>query len=169
MLALTRKADYALVALTYLGRLQRQQAGPVSARQIASQFDLPTPLLSNVLKDLAQAKLVSSTRGPSGGYELAGDPQRTTLMEIITAVEGPVQLSLCTDSTTGLSIMGQGCSHENCCPIRSPIRRLHQRIANMLEQMTLADLMEPPPEAPEPPEAENLDHAAACHVAAAVK
>lgn len=158
MLALTRKTDYALVAMTYLGRQQRQQAGLVSARQIANEFDLPYPLLSNVLKDLAQARLVSSTRGQSGGYELAGDPERTTLMEIITAVEGPLQLSLCTDTSAGLTIVGQGCSHETCCPIRSPIRQLHQRIANMLEQTTLADLMEP-----------NTMDAAVCHVAAAAK
>lgn len=142
MLALTRKADYALVALTYLGTCGRNGQGPVSARQIAERFDLPSPLLSNVLKELAQAKLVSSTRGPTGGYELAADPARTTLMEVVTAVEGPVRFSTCCDSSEGLSIVGQGCSVAAGCPIRSPIRSLHQRIAGMLEQTTLADLMD---------------------------
>jgi len=142
MLTLTRKADYALVALAFLGRCHRDGTPPVSARQIAEKFNLPSPLLSNVLKDLAHARLVSSTRGPAGGYELAADPARTTLMEVIAAVDGPVQLSMCCNAADGLRIIGQGCELAERCPIRTPIRRLHQRIVGVLERTTLADLMD---------------------------
>lgn len=142
MLALTRKADYALVALTYLARCQQDGSAPVSSRQIAEKFRLPPPLLSNVLKELAHARIVNSTRGSAGGYELAADPARTTLMEVIAAVEGPVQLSMCCNAADGLKIVGQGCELAECCPIRTPIRKLHQRLTGLLEQTTLADLME---------------------------
>jgi Rrf2 family protein len=139
MLGLTRKTDYALVALAYLG--QRRAAGEeaASARRIADQFKLPLPLLMNVLKDLAHAKLVTSTRGQAGGYALASDPEHVTVLEVITAMEGPARLTQCADD---LTVLGQEC--RVCgCGIKGPIRRLHHRIQSFLGEVTLADLMRP--------------------------
>ena len=143
MLSLTRKSDYALVALAYLGQRRVACEPAVSARKIADQFNLPLPLLMNILKDLAHAKLVSSTRGQSGGYTLAHDPENVTILEVITALEGPSRLTPCADD---LTVLGQEC--QVCgCGIRGPIRRLNQRIQSFLENMTLLDLMETDPDA----------------------
>lgn len=87
MLSLTRKADYALVALVYLGHRRYQGDGPVSARSIAETFDLPQPVLMNTLKALARADLVDSHRGVTGGYELSRDPAKVSLLEVVRAVE----------------------------------------------------------------------------------
>jgi len=137
MLSLTRKTDYALVALSYLTGRHAESAEPVSAKQIAQTFGLPLPLLMNILKELVRAKVLSSTRGSQGGYELATEPERISLLEIVTALEGPIRLSQCAD---GLPIMGQGCHLAADCPIQSPIRSLHQRINRFLEEVTLKDL-----------------------------
>jgi Rrf2 family protein len=139
VLSLTRKSDYALVALTYLGRRRQEGAKPVSARQIAETFGLPLSLLMNILKELGQAKIVSSTRGVNGGYELTADPGRVSLLEVVTAIEGPTRFAPCTD---GLPIVGQGCRLAEGCPIRDPIRRLHNRINGFLEETTLLDLLD---------------------------
>ena len=141
MLNLTRKSDYALVALSYLGKLRDESAGPVSANAIAEQFGLPKALLMNILKELAHAKLVNSTRGAHGGYELAVDPESVSLLEVVTIIEGPMQL---TDCSEGLPIVGQGCTLAEGCPIRGPIRQLHERINRFLEEVTLADLLSRP-------------------------
>ena len=137
MLALTRKTDYALIALSYLADRHGEDSEPVSAKQIAETFGLPLPLLMNILKELAQAKLLTSTRGAQGGYGLAVDPQRLTLLEVVTALEGPVRLSQCAD---GLPVVGQGCQLSGGCPIRGTIRSLHQRINRFLSDVTLQDL-----------------------------
>ena len=139
MLNLTRKTDYALVALIHLANRRRDGEGAVSAKHIAEAFGLPTALLMNVMKELAAAKILTSTRGARGGYELAADPDHVTLLEVITATEGPVRFAMCAD---GLPIMGQGCPIENGCPIRGPIRKLHQRINDFLDNTTLADLQD---------------------------
>jgi Rrf2 family protein len=137
MLSLTRKTDYALVALAYLGQCRAGGELAVSARRIADQFHLPLPLLMNILKDLAHAKLVTSTRGQAGGYALANEPEQITVLEVITAIEGPVRLTQCTDEVPA---PGQEC--QICgCGIREPMRRLHNRIQGFLEDVTLADLM----------------------------
>lgn len=138
MLSLTRKSDYALVALAYLGQCRAGGELAVSVRRIADQFNLPLPLLTNVLKDLAHARLVTSTRGQAGGYALANDPENITVLEVVTAMEGPSRLTQCADD---LTVLGQEC--RVCgCGIKGPIRRLHQRIQSFLEDMTLADLMQ---------------------------
>jgi Rrf2 family protein len=137
MLALTRKTDYALIALSYLAERYGEGGQPVSAKQIAEAFGLPLPLLMNILKELAQARLVTSTRGAQGGYDLAVDPQRLTLLEVVTALEGPVRLSQCAD---GLPVVGQGCQLSGGCPIRGTIRSLHRRINRFLSEVTLRDL-----------------------------
>lgn len=139
MLALTRKVDYGLVALTLLARRRAARSGPLSAAQIAAEYELPRALLMNVLKELNHARIVSATRGAAGGYELAIEPQQLSLLEVITALEGPVRLTACAD---GLPIVGQGCNLESDCPIRGPIRRLHGRLHRLLEETTLADLLD---------------------------
>jgi len=75
MISFTRKTDYALIALSYLGKLKREGSKPVSARHIAETFGMPQPLLMNILKELCQTRIVASKRGATGGYVLAVDPQ----------------------------------------------------------------------------------------------
>jgi len=140
MLSLTRKTDYALVALALLGQRRNDGQGPVSARVIAEEFGLPQPLLMNILKELAQAKIVTSTRGATGGYTLAGEPSQTTILEVVTAIEGPVRLAQCCD---GLPIAGQGCAVDaGSCPAKGAVRQLHKRIVSLFEEMTLQNLLD---------------------------
>jgi Rrf2 family protein len=138
MLSLTRKTDYALVALSYLAGRRADGDQPASAKQIAGRFGLPQPLLMNILKELVRAKVLRSTRGASGGYELAVEPGRVTLLEVVTAMDGPIRLAHCAD---GLPIVGQGCTLSQDCPIQGPIRSLHGRINRFLEETTLEDLV----------------------------
>jgi Rrf2 family protein len=139
MLCLTRKTDYALVALAYLGQLREEPVPATCAREIADRFGLPVPQMMNIMKVLARARLVRSMRGPTGGYELAVEPDRISLLEVVTAMEGPMRFTRCADA---LPVMGQGCEIECDCPIREPIRRLHNRLNRFLEDVTLADLLD---------------------------
>jgi Rrf2 family protein len=139
MLSLTRKTDYALVALASLGARRIAAEPAVSARRVAEEFDLPLPLLMNILKDLAHAGLVTSTRGAQGGYALSADPAKISLLAVVTAIEGPVRLAMCSDEAEeGAEKCGIACR----CPVRRPIQRLNHRLRDFLEEVTLADLMD---------------------------
>lgn len=138
MLTLTRKTDYALIALTHLSHSGDQCS---SAREIAGQYGLPLPLLMNILKLLTQRGLARSVRGPRGGYALATDPKRITLNDIIGAVEGPIQLVQCIERhEDGQPSAGGDCELMSCCPVRSPIHHIQDRLVRFLDDVTLADI-----------------------------
>ncbi|WP_428388047.1 RrF2 family transcriptional regulator [Mucisphaera sp.] len=140
MLSLTKKSDYALVALSYLGLRWHDQSGPASARQVASAFELPLALLMNVFKDLASAGIVASTRGARGGYELAREPAAINLLEVFVALEGPIHLVDCCrkeDPETA------PCRISNACPVQGPMRTLDKRLQGFFQSVSLQDLIEP--------------------------
>lgn len=137
MIGLSRKSDYALVALA---RLAEQHGTTLaSARRIAETYSLPTQVLITVLKRLQRAGIVSSKRGSHGGYTLALDPRQITVAKVINAIEGPVQLTPCCreDNTDGC-ITCQLIPH---CPVTNAIRRLNHRIGSIFEEVTLDDLI----------------------------
>ncbi|MFW6153942.1 MAG: RrF2 family transcriptional regulator [Planctomycetota bacterium] len=136
MLSLTRKTDYALLALTYLAM---RPAEVVSAREMAERFGLSSGLLMNVLKQLGAAGLVDSVRGARGGYRLAERPERITLADLIDTMEGPVRLAPCVGGGKGDE--PNGCGASSLCPIQGPLQLLHDRLRGFFGEITLAELV----------------------------
>jgi Rrf2 family protein len=134
MLALTKKAEYALVAVCHMARLGQRV---VSAREIAELHEVPLPLLMNVLKKLNQAGHISSVRGARGGYCLVAAPAKLTLARVIEAVEGPVRLVNC---LPGPSSRRRRCTRTGVCAIRQPVHKVHEQLLKFLGAVTVADL-----------------------------
>ncbi len=133
---LTRKTDYALVALAGLARRGGEAA---SARDLADQLDLPLPVLRNILKVMATQGLLTSSRGPSGGYRLAKLPREISLAEIVKVIEGPVQLVKC--CPTESDGRDHGCQLEDSCLIKLNIGRVHERLMRFLHEVTLDQIV----------------------------
>ncbi len=136
MLTLTRKADYALVAMTDLAR---QDPAVVSSSDMADRLRIPLPALQIIMTTLARQGLVTSARGPRGGFRLSRPPARITVAEIIEAVEGPFRLTICCRPELG----GQEakCDIEDVCPIRDPVRKVHTLVEGCLSGVTLVELV----------------------------
>ena len=136
MLTLTRKADYALVAMADVAR---QDPTVVSTRDMASRLRMPLPILQIIMTRLARLGLVTSSRGPRGGFRLSRPPTRITVAQIIEAVEGPFRLTICCRPELG----GQEaeCDIEDVCPIRNPVRKVHMLVEGCLSGVTLAELV----------------------------
>ena len=140
MLSFTRKTDYALISLAHLAH---GAGNCCSAREIATRYGMPMPLVMNILKSLAQHELIKSERGPRGGYHLAKPPAEITLHDIIAAVDGPVALVYCLDKTVGKNGRGAragGCEITPNCPVRSHVHRVHHRLVGFLKEVTLAEM-----------------------------
>ena len=133
MLTLTRRTDYALIALAHMARQKKGQL--CRAREIVERYHLPSALLVNVLKTLVQAELIRSTRGTKGGYALALPPDRLTLGDVIRAMEGPIRFVQCTDEH-GPS----PCEFLNDCPVTRSVRKVHRQLVEFLDQVTLAQI-----------------------------
>ncbi|MDJ0839942.1 MAG: Rrf2 family transcriptional regulator [Acidobacteriota bacterium] len=138
--SLTRKTDYALVALSALARQREGGGDPVSARHIAETNGLPLQLLMNVLKELHRADVVGSRRGVSGGYFLDMDPEDITLRRVLEILEGPVSVSLCASDHLDHDVTS--CQMEPICPISEPIRKFNDLLNDFLANITLRQLIE---------------------------
>ncbi len=136
MLALTKKTDYGLLALSYLARTR---GALVSARELARLSRVSLPMLTNILKTLAQAGITVSERGAGGGYRLARGTDEITLESVITAIEGPLRFVQCTADP--LMKESSRCELADHCPIRHPAQRINVRLREFLESVTLGEVV----------------------------
>jgi Rrf2 family protein len=142
MLRLSKKADYALIAMEHLAT--RPDGASASAREIAEQYDIPVELLAKVLQSLARRSLVTSHQGTRGGYRLARPVQQISVADIIQAIDGPLTVTAC-------STEDENCGQYAKCSVRDPLWKIKDRIVSALSTCSLqeisADLMEPAPAA----------------------
>ena len=137
MLRVTKLSDYGIVLLVRLA--DGESLGSQNARTMAEATDLPLPVVSKILKSLAQGGLLTSQRGAKGGYALSRRPEEINVAEIISALEGPIALMECS--------VGPGqCEQEPKCPVRDPWQRINQAIQETLSHVTLRELVGSPEE-----------------------
>ncbi len=134
MTLLSRKADYALLILSFL-----HTQGSGNAREIAAKFGLSRAFVANILKELGHKGFVTSTRGVKGGYVLQRASATITLAELLEAVEDGFQLTLCKEHTGGEAT----CEVESVCPVKTPMLEIQRRIMALLRGVTLADIFAP--------------------------
>ncbi len=129
MLKLTKKADYGLIALRHLAL----HPDGASAKEIAGNYGIPVPLLAKVLQKLARGGLLTSEYGTNGGYRLARDPREINALEVVRTIDGPVILTSC---FTG----SRACYQSGTCSVREPLRKIHESILQLLENITISEL-----------------------------
>lgn len=135
MLSLTRKADYAIVALADLAR---RGTARTSARELAGSTGVALPVLTNILHQLLHAGLVSSTLGSKGGYKLAREATRITLADMVDAIEGRFKLAACCNTEPAPE--EYSCDLQDNCQIKEPVRRVHDSLRRFLDQVSLAQI-----------------------------
>jgi Rrf2 family protein len=129
LLKLTKKADYGLIALRHLATGCRS----ASAKDIADAYHIPLPLLSKILQKLVHNGLLVSEQGTRGGYRLARDPHEITALEVIRTIDGPVILTHCFTEHSE-------CDQSDLCPVREPLRKVHEGILKLLSGITISDI-----------------------------
>jgi Rrf2 family protein len=137
MLRLSKKADYALIAMKHLAL--RGDRGSSSAREIAEQYDIPIELMAKVLQRLVRRGLLASHQGTRGGYQLARVPAQISVADVIQAIEGPVTVTACSTDDGGQ------CEQFQKCNVRDPLWRVRERILAALGECTVAELAADPP------------------------
>ena len=130
MLKLTRKTEYALIALRHLRFIGKDNV--VSSKEIANQYNIPKPLLSKVLQDLARQNFIEPIQGPRGGYKLKAKLDSFSMTEFFELMEGPWGIMDC--------YFDSNCELVNTCNIRSPIQRLNESMRDMFDNMTVNDV-----------------------------
>jgi Rrf2 family protein len=131
MLRLSKKADYALMAMKHLAT--RPGASSASAREIAEQYDIPIELMAKVLQRLVRRGLLTSHQGTRGGYRLSKPTSAISVADIIQAIDGPVTVTAC-------STEAANCGQFAKCSVRDPLWRLKDRILAALATCSLEEI-----------------------------
>ena len=104
---LTHLADYAVVLMTAAAR--RPAAARLSATELSVETGVPLPTAQKLMGLLATSGLLTSVRGAGGGFALARSAAEITLADIVEAVEGPIALTMCSDSNNHECILDKHC------------------------------------------------------------
>jgi Rrf2 family protein len=147
-IAFSTKGEYGVRLMVQLGR--HVGRGPASLAEIAAEEDLPRAYLEQLVVNLREAGLVTSTRGAHGGYELARPPETISMAEVLRSLEGPIAPMVCASDDPEHAIV---CDRSSRCTVNILWVRVRDAVTGALDSMTLADLV--------PPRAEILTAAAA--------
>jgi len=132
MLRLSKKADYALMAMKHLAT--RTDTASSSAREIAEQYDIPIELMAKILQRLARRGLVTSLQGTRGGYRLGRPTTQISVADIIEAIEGPLRVTAC-------STESENCGQYSKCNVRDPLWKIKDRIVSALSSCSLQEIV----------------------------
>lgn len=152
MIRLTRQADYGIVVMTHFARLGEGE--PRTTRDVAEEVPLSLPMVSKILKALVRGGLLISQRGVNGGYSLGRAADEISVADVITALEGPIGMTACTDEES------DGCDMDDVCTVRDNWQLVNQVVRRALQNISLEHMAEPMPctfgELMPPPRGERL-------------
>ena len=135
---ITRETDYAIRIVLYLAE-EGPDSGPVSARHIAEEMDIPYRFLRLISLKLVQAGILNSRRGKNGGLMLAKPPSELSLLEVMRTVDKKTAvLNRCLiDETT--------CNRTGHCSVHHTLLDLQDRVDRALDTVTFENLAKPHP------------------------
>ena len=128
---LTTKGRFAVTAMVDLA--MRQTRGPVTLAAISERQHISLSYLEQLFGKLRRSKLVSSVRGPGGGYNLAQPAQGITVADIVTAVDETLDATQCGGR--------ENCHEEKRCMTHDLWATLNEKMYDYLSSVTLADLV----------------------------
>ena len=127
----SRQCEYALQATTYLALKPPGQM--TSIKELTKRLDIPYHFLGKILQDLTYKGLLSSQKGPTGGFALAMPASDITLYHIVDAIDGNDFTSKC--------VMGfPECSGKNPCAVHEKWGGLRDEIYSMLVSKNIAQM-----------------------------
>jgi len=106
---ITRQAEYAVRTVYYLA--QHYPGVSIPTSRIAKDQDIPSPFLAKIVMQLSSVGIVHTSRGARGGVRLAKPPSNITLLEIVEAVDGPIEINDCV-------LNDSCCQRTETCPVR---------------------------------------------------
>ena len=131
---LTSKSEYGLIAMIDIAASSHDR--PVSVREISERRNIPRKFLEQIFHSLRQAGLVTSRRGPHGGFTLSRDAKDIDVLQVVEAVEGPLHATVCVAANGKVP----GCEMHCVCAAASVWSRATDAMRNEFESVTLASL-----------------------------
>ena len=134
---LSNSCRYGIRAVIYLAS-QPIASGMTGIKKISNDLDLPTPFLAKILQQLAKQKILSSLKGPHGGFSLLKDPRNITLLDIVNTIDGYDIFTNCVmhNGTCG----GPGAEKIHC-PLHDDYEKTRLDLIKLFSYKTIYDLV----------------------------
>ncbi len=132
MIKVSKLADYSVVILVALAECDCDVTNTSSLSELTK---LPEPTVSKILKLLAKAGIVKSTRGINGGYTLERASAEISVEQIVRAIDGPIVIAACADG------LEPDCNLIESCSVRGRWDGVNDAIRDALENITLSDML----------------------------
>ena len=130
---ISQTTEYALRAVVYLAQHATESW---TTKQIAAATRVPAGYLSKVLQGLSRAGLINSQRGRHGGFQLAGDPEQLTVLEVVNAVEPIRRINRCP-----LNLSSHG---GDLCPLHRALDETIAQVERMFGEKKVSELLGKP-------------------------
>lgn len=135
---ISKKTKYALKALIYLAR--EYDKGPILIADLAREENIPKKFLELILLALKNNGILQSKKGKGGGYFLGKSPEKISMGQVVRILEGPLAPVPCVSETAYARC--EECDDEETCGIRMVMKDVRDAIAGILDNTTLADVLE---------------------------
>lgn len=125
---LSNTSRYAIRALIYLA-IHSDEKKKIGIRKISEDLDIPSPFLAKILQTLARYKVISSTKGPNGGFGMSETTGETNLMDVIKIIDGDNLFTQCLITNRNCpDKKGATCAlHDHYVEIRKEIKDMFSR------------------------------------------
>ena len=132
---ITRQADYAVRAILYLAQVESNgDNGRIATSSVAKEQNIPSSFLAKIISQLSIAGLLNTLRGAHGGVRLAREPKNITLLEVVEAIDGPIQLNVCIGAPGS-------CPFEPNCSVRLVWCDVQNELVTKLRNTNFAQLI----------------------------
>ncbi|NJM14706.1 MAG: Rrf2 family transcriptional regulator [Bacteroidales bacterium] len=132
---LSNTCKYAIRAIIYLA-VNAEGGKKIGIKKISEDLQIPTPFLGKILQILAKQKILSSTKGPNGGFGIGRLPEDITLLEIVDIIDGNDLFENCLISLESCS------NNEMHCALHDTYGAIRDQIKDMFSEATIANLAE---------------------------
>jgi Rrf2 family iron-sulfur cluster assembly transcriptional regulator len=129
---LSNACKYAIRALIYLAT-RMNDGVKVSIRELSAEIDSPEPFTAKIMQSLSKQEIVSSVKGPNGGFYIDEKQAAVRLIEIVKAIDG-------TQVLTGCGLGLKNCSETHPCPIHSEFSAIRDGFSHLLNEKTIQEL-----------------------------
>ncbi len=131
---LSNACQYAIRSILYLA-IQSNEKNKIGVKKIAEELESPQPFLAKLLQQLSRKKLVSSTKGPNGGFFLSKKDKQNAIWDVVACIDGTDKFDAC--------FMGlPACGDDNPCPVHFTVAPFKEKILQKFRDKTIAQFTE---------------------------
>ncbi|MGC1390489.1 MAG: Rrf2 family transcriptional regulator [Bacteroidales bacterium] len=134
---LSNSCRYGIRAVIYLAS-QPLSNGKTGIKKISADLDLPTPFLAKILQLLAKQKILSSSKGPHGGFSLLKDPRKITLLDIVNTIDGYDTFTNCVIHNGSCEGVEKEGKH---CPLHKDYEKSRKELIKLFSNRTIHELV----------------------------